>query len=305
MILRTFCLLLTSLTLCGSVQAGVWERLKNAFVSEEKPQPPKIKVLLAHDIPAATLEVKGSYNIYDPYKSKRLATRFVPKGNRIQALSTGLKWGEEFPGVYQIEIRPDEASTVTTVNGCDYKGNIAIYDVGGSISVVNEVDLEDYLASMMPNKFNRPFAEESLSAAAIAERTHAFYTAQHSENPYWHVRAEDVGYDGVRSERTNPLVANALTGTRYMVMSKTGIYEGVVTPFPVALVVSEKDPNFKKMSKISIDDIDAMSRNGENAGRILSKTFPEASIALTIGHINSQEQVAELRVRDHVPRKAR
>lgn len=273
--------------IAGSLQAGVWDRLKNVFVQEAKEEPQTIKVLLYHDTPSATLEVKGSYNIYDPFKNKRIATRFAPKGSRIEALSTGLKWGEEFVGIYQIKIIPDSLDIVTTINGQDFRGSIYVYDIGGSVSIVNELPIEDYLASVMPSKYQSSYSEETIAAATIIERTNAFNLSLRSDNSYWHVKASEQGYVGVKNEGVNPVITEALGSTRYMVLSKTGVYEGTVTPFAVSLTGSS--------ARITVDAIETLSKRGNNAAQILTKSFPEARVELMMGGPKAKEApVAEL-----------
>lgn len=295
MILRGLTLSLMLLTAATPLQAGIWERLKSAFVAEEQAEPPTIKVLVLHDVAFADVEVKGTYNLYDPYKNKRIATRFVPKGQRMQSISAGLKWGEEFPSVYQIEIRPDSAEVVTSINNHDYRGKIFVYDIGGTISIVNELTIEDFLASTLPDRLARPLSQETLAAVTIAERTQAFNLAMNGENHYWHVSAVDCGYVGIEKENTNASIATALRSTRYMVLSRTGIYEGVVTPFPVNLIVdslSRPSPGVK----VSVDDLELMSRRGDNAAKMLSKVFPEASIELMVGTGQKTDQIAEVKI---------
>lgn len=303
-----FIRLLIALLICTvsttSLQAGIWDRIKSVFVANEKPKPTTIKVRLVHDVPHVDLEIKGSYNLYDPYKNQRIATRFAAKGARIQALSQGLKWGEEFPGVYQLEFVPDDKNVFVSINGRDYRGKITVYDIGGTLSIVNEVEVEDYLASTMPSKFNRPISEEALAAATITERTHSYHLSEFSENPYWHVRADEVGYRGVAAENTNPIVAKALGSTRYMVMSKTSVYEGRVTPFPVHLVAGGNEDLYSGIQKLSVDDIEQMARNGDNAAQILSKSFPGTSIELGLSGYQ-QDQVAEVEVTDYQHRRSR
>ncbi len=299
MILRFLVACLVCCISATSLEAGIWDKLKSVFVSDENAEAPTIRVLIMHDAPYADIEVKGTYNLYDPYKNKRIATRFAAKGNRMHALSQGLKWGEEFPGVYQIAIFPDDRDISVSINGTDYRGKVYVYDIGGTISIVNEVEIEDYLASMMPNKFNRAITEEGLAAAVIAERTHAFHLSMYSENPYWHVRAVDVGYQGCDSENSDQRITEALASTRYMVMSKTGVYEGIVTPFPVHLVTGKNDLHYRNLAKISIDDIEVMSHQGDNAAKILAKSFPDASIEIMTGPHNKKDHVAQVKVTDY------
>lgn len=292
MILRLLVMLLFISCSTTSLQAGIWDRIKSVFVSSEEREPATIKVLVLHDVPYADLEIKGTYNLYDPYKNQRIATRFSPKGAHVQALSQGLKWGEEFPGVYQLAVIPDHRDILVNINGHDYRGKFYVYDIGGTISIVNEVQIEDYLASTLPAKFNRNLTNEALAAAAITERTHSYHVAQYSENHYWHVKAEDVGYYGTRTENSNQMVARALGSTKHMVMSKTGIYEGKVTPFPVHLVIQGNEKRPQGMQILSIDDIEIMARQGDNAAQILHKSFPGSSIELALDPQYS-EDVAE------------
>ncbi len=305
MISRIPFLICALLSAFSAVEAGVWDNLKSVFVAEEAVETPTIKVLLAHDIPFANVEVKGSYNLYDPHKNRRIATRFTGRDNRVEPMPLGLKWGEEFPGYYQFEIIPDSPDIVTNINGNEYRGKIYIYDVGGSISIVNEIELEDYLTSVLPRRIGRRVSEEGVAAAAIAERTDAFYRSMNAENPYWHVRARDVGYYGLPNEAIDPMIAKALNSTRHIVLSKTGLYEGVVTPFPVALVTGLNDHVEQPVNKITLDDIEVLSRQGINAAKILSKTFPEATIAMTISKEKKEGQVAEVRVSDYSDHSAR
>ncbi|NGX58627.1 MAG: hypothetical protein K940chlam3_01535 [Chlamydiae bacterium] len=298
MILRLLITLLICCTTTTSLQAGIWDRIKSVFVANEEHEPATIKVLVLHDVPYVDLEVKGTYNLYDPYKNQRVATRFVSKGARIQALSQGLKWGEEFPGVYQLVVVPDHRDVLVSINGRDYRGKFYIYDIGGTLSIVNEIEIEDYLASTMPTKFNRPLNAEALAAAAITERTHSYHVSQYSENHYWDINANDVGYYGHCTENTDPLVVEALGSTRYMVMSKTGIYEGRVTPFPVHLVSGGNEGMYHGMQKVSIDDIEVMARQGDNAAQILSKSFPGSSIELTMNPKHNEE-IAEVQITEY------
>lgn len=298
MILRFLLLIQLSLLAIPTLEAGIWDRIKGVFVANEEPEPPTIRVLVLQDVSHADLAVKGTYNLYDPYHNTKLAIRFAPKGNRIQSIPAGLKWGEEFPGVYQIAVVPDDRTTLVSINGVDYRGKIYVYDVGGTVSIVNEVEIEDYLASTIPVKFPRSHNPEALAAAAIAERTHAFHVSLFSENPYWHVKANEVGYRGMSTVGFDPNVTEALASTRYMVMSKTGVYEGVVTPFPVCLVGGSTTEPTYKMSKLSIDDIESMASQGDNAARILTKSFPDASIEIMVGPKGAGSHVAEFKVQD-------
>lgn len=277
MLIRTLTTTLLAVApFAATAQGGIWDSIKSAFVSSEKPKPPMIKVLIAHDIDAAMLEVKGKYNIIDPYKNTRLGTRFVGKAHLIQALAGGLKWGEEFPGTYQIEIIPDDNTVTTVIDGIEYHGNIYIYDIGGTISIVNEVDIEDYLSSILALQYEKPVAEEAMAAAAIAARTDAYYKATNAPNPYWHVDAKKVNYLGNGVAHRKNGVDEALAATRYMVINRVGAYD-----------------NF------SIAEADKAAKKGDSAAKILAKSYPNTTIELihknpnatSIGNIAERDEV--------------
>lgn len=75
------------------LEASVLDSVRLALFGEQQAKPPVIKVLVMHDKPAATLDVKGKYRIYDPNTNEHISTRFIGKRQQIQAISGGLKWG--------------------------------------------------------------------------------------------------------------------------------------------------------------------------------------------------------------------
>lgn len=259
-----------------SLEAGIWDSLKSKFVKAEAPQPPTIKVLVLHDADAAVVEVKGKYNLFDPHQNKKIGSYFVGKSNLIQPLAAGLKWGEEFPDHFQIKITPDNPSITVVVDGIEYKGSIYVYDIGGSISIVNEVDLEDYLSSVLGLTIDQKASEEALAALAIASRTEAYFRATSSQNPYWNVDAQQVKYQGNAVTARSRAVEQAIVATKYMVMSKTGAYEKTLTPFHVEIVEGAA----AKKNTFSLEHADALAQKGDNAAKILSKIFPNTSIEL-------------------------
>lgn len=255
-----------SLSLMTTVQSGVLESWSSYMWKTERPTPPTIKVLIAKNKPGVVLEVKGKYKIYDPHTKEHLSTRFVGKRKYIQALANGMKWGEEFPGIYQIMIVPDEGKTTTLVDGIEYKGLLFIYDVAGKISVVNEVPIEDYLDSVISSQVRANTPEEALGASVIINRSLAYYLANNPKTDYWAVEGSVVGYDGYASTLRHKNVEKALATTKYMVLT-------------------EQDKPFAAdwaQSKISLPDADKLAEQGDNAAQILRKAYPSASLKVML-----------------------
>ncbi len=188
--------------------------------------------------------------------------------------------GEAFPGLYQIKIKPDEAITRILVNRREYEGEMYIYDIGGSVSLVNQLLIEEYIRFLLAAYQESDLEPETWAALAIAARTDAYYQSSHPKNPYWTVDAQKVGYKGrlpVSAE-----VDEALKVTRYMIMSRTGVYEGLATPFPAEFhpPQGENPSRESEPAKISIEEANALARRGEHAAQILAKAFPGTTIML-------------------------
>jgi stage II sporulation protein D len=279
MYMRLLLLVLTLLPFSTSVHAGVWDNIVNTVTGGNKPKAPSIRVLIVHDADRATLEVKGKYSLFDPYTNSFISTRFAGKRRDLETLSDGIKWGEAFPGVYQLKIRPDDRATALFVDDKEYKGNLFIYDIGGSLSIVNQTPIEEYITSILADYDQYNLHPEALASVAIAARTNAYYQANNPKNTYWAVDAKKVGFTGLGN--VSPEINEAVRVTRYMIMSRTGIYEGVATPFAsqfnTKTIPSTKDA---EVAKISLEEVNKMAQNGEHAAQILSKAFPNTQIMM-------------------------
>jgi stage II sporulation protein D len=278
--MRILALLLLAIAPMTSAHADISAVLRSAWGKAAPPTPPTVKVLVIHDQDGAILEVKGKYRLIDPNTQEDLSgLRFVGKSQYVQALHSGLKWGEEFPDVHQIAVTPGASDTEIYVNGTRYPGTIYIYDNGNNnkLSLVNELPIEDYLTYALNNRYPSNLSDETLAALAIAERTNAYYQAQHPKSKFYALDGLQSDYKGVVAYDTNSGIQKALRNTRYMVMSRTGLYEGIVTPFALNW---DKMPNKGESSQISLNDAEGMARNGQHAAAILEKAFPKSTIQL-------------------------
>lgn len=248
---------------------------------------PKMKVLVLHDQKGALLEVQGKYKIFDPNTGSSIApnTRYVGKVKYIQPIENGLKWGEEFPGIHQIELVSASYDTKIYVNGNEFPGIVRVYDIGDSISVVNEVDLENYLSYLLAGRYDADLPEEVLAALVIAERTNAYYFSGKPRTNFWSVDASQVGYRGFTNPDPSSPIQKALRATRGMVLSRTGTYEGVVTPFPAqwdaasSKAMSGTTPA-PVISQIGMKEAIKIADQGGHAANILDKAFPKTTIQI-------------------------
>jgi len=279
-----FCLLAISSLVSPCVHADVWSSITSFFKKPGVNPPPTIRVLLTTDRREIDVGVNGPYILYDPRTGQSISsTRHYGYRSVMKPMVDGISWGEEFPGVHQFLIVPKSSSTTIMVDGREYHGMLYIYEIDDKLSVVNRVPLEDYLTSVLSTRFEMATPEELLSAVAITERTNAYFLADNPRNSYWSINAQEVGYNGIRRTIESDAISQAVRSSRHMVMSKTGTYEGIITPFPAYWKTSTDDSKAKGTvhpSKITITEAEQLAEKGDNAAQILKEAYPGTSIQL-------------------------
>lgn len=280
---KMFAVLSVAVLLATSVDASVFDTLKQALKRPTKQPTTRIKVLVLNDVEDAEIEVKGKYHLYDPNTREYLSTRFIGKKRLMEPLDDGLKWGEEFPAVHQLEIVPDHLGITTIVDGVEYPGAIYVYDIGRAISVVNEIEIDSYVKAVLGPKVQEDHNEEYLAALVIAARTNAYYNIKNPRTAFWAVDGSTVKYTGLKAIVEPSPIEKAIDTTKRMVLSRTAAYEGVVTPInavwsPDIDATSQKDATVE--SRLTVDHAKEMAEKGVDAADILSKAFPGTSIQL-------------------------
>lgn len=231
------------------------------------PEGPKIKVLLEENANSAFLEVRGSYRVVRKDSGSLLSYGNSGKRFMVHALQYGLRWGEEYPDVYQISVVPTHRDTLVSVNGIQYKGAVSIYHVhNNKITIVNEVPIEDYLRSTLALQYDAPLHREALSALVIAARTKAYSQAIHGKSTSrpWEITAHEVGYYGHGVTQQKNGVEEAVDWTRFMVM---------------------ESPKYGGVSQnISLGPLKAqeLAQMGLDATKILYSSFPNQKLGITI-----------------------
>ncbi|HEX3614723.1 MAG TPA: SpoIID/LytB domain-containing protein [Sporichthyaceae bacterium] len=86
----------------------------------------------------------------------------------------------------RLELRAPEAVRVTVAGGSrEYRGALQVLPTErpGQLQVVNVVDVEDYLRSVVPSESMAGWAPAALAAQAVAARTWAHWRAEHAPAP--------------------------------------------------------------------------------------------------------------------------
>lgn len=181
---------------------------------------PVVKVLLERNVDGAFIDIQGKYKIYNPENGKVLRSGSSPKKAYVQASDRGVKWEEEFSGVYQIKIVPNDPEDTFLVNGTQYQGTLAIYNIHTQLQLVNEIPVEKLLMSLLPKKLlYTEYKPATYDAIAIVERTNIYATIYKNTNPYWDFNKEDIGYEGLVAKKLHPTAYQGAYATKYLVLT--------------------------------------------------------------------------------------
>lgn len=99
------------------------------------------------------------------------------------------------------------------------RGRVVVSPKSHGMLVLNRVNIEDYLLSVVPSESYASWPEATLKAQAIAARTYAYYQKLHRKNLEYDVRADtfDQMYGGVTKE--HPRTTRAIKETRGVVIA--------------------------------------------------------------------------------------
>jgi hypothetical protein len=174
---------------------------------------PTVKVLLEHKSKGALIEVNGRYLVIDPKENKNLSSGIFGKRFSVQASEEGLRWGEEYPGVFQFKLIPRSQNRIFWINGIQYSGVLYVYQIGETLSFVNELEIEDYVSAVTESNGAEKLHQEAANALAICARSDAWYHLQTRPHAYWHVFSLETGFHGIGGITTNSKGAVAAKAT--------------------------------------------------------------------------------------------
>ena len=94
-------------------------------------------------------------------------------GATVAAAETGIK----------ISVNPADYDSITQINSVEYRGSFEFYlDTNNKITVINVLDIEQYLRGVLPSEVYPSWNMEALKAAAVAARTYALRSAAASSH---------------------------------------------------------------------------------------------------------------------------
>jgi stage II sporulation protein D len=207
----------SGILLCAAVLAA------GVPLRAQAPRPVRVGLVLDQDV--VTIGSDGPFDLTDG-EGGRPQTR---EGGRVQ-FRAGARSIDTDAASYTGPVRLVPRSTFLQVNGRSYRGLIEIRRTpGGRLTVVNEVDVEEYLYGVVRSEMDPRWPPEALQAQAIAARSIAAVGSGRFAGEGYDVRAntDSQVYGGVAAE--HPRASAAVDATRGLVL----LYDGrpVFAPF--------------------------------------------------------------------------
>lgn len=109
---------------------------------------------------------------------------------------------------WQLSIKPTEGGFVY-IRDRWYRGQVRLIRTSAGINVINEIDLDDYLAGVVGKEMPRAWPPEALKAQAVAARSFALYRRSKQKNPLYDLvnTTKDQVYGGIDGEAESTRMA--------------------------------------------------------------------------------------------------
>jgi stage II sporulation protein D len=180
-----------------------------------------IRVGIIDAAKSATLELRGKTNVVDLSSGKqRQFAKTLPL--TLSASPQGLKLGDFSVGS-SVRITPLEGEDRVRVNNKVYRGSLlARRNDDNSVTVVEELGLEEYLYGVLPAEMGPDWPLEALKAQAVVARTYALYSLKRFADSGFDLSADvrSQAYSG--STQDNPKIIEAVHATTGEVLGWKG-----------------------------------------------------------------------------------
>lgn len=171
-----------------------------------EPQLKSARILLKDRVTTTTLTSDGNFTVvvYQHNKSIRQALLHFNQGKKIHFFAQGnylvmKEWNYRIDRCWLI---PEEDHFVH-VDDRVYRGRVELRGQGDTISVINIVDIQEYLYGVLPAEVDHRWPLEALKAQAITARTYALFHMIRSEQNLYDLFSNELSqvYKGYSVEQ--------------------------------------------------------------------------------------------------------
>ena len=161
-----------------------------------------IRVNVLSDVASLSLRVNGYYEIQD-YYSQKVLYRGKNLKTTVTAYKDGILMGGKNFNTNKVFIKVDDPGLIV-IDSRKFRGDMQfIKKDNANLSVINYIDLEDYIKGVLYHEASHYWPKEALKAQAIVCRTFALYQMQENASRDYDVTSDIYSqvYGGRTSER--------------------------------------------------------------------------------------------------------
>ncbi|MBW4444906.1 MAG: SpoIID/LytB domain-containing protein [Plectolyngbya sp. WJT66-NPBG17] len=183
--------------------------------------PPPITIRVAIGQGLQTVVAGGSTPIQILDAERRVIQEIAASTAIVFQATQGIRWGSAESNT-PIWLHPQNDGFVSVGNRW-YRGEVLLIPQGNSILVVNSVDLEQYLYSVVGAEMPSSWSIEALKAQAIAARSYALVHRQRPANLWYDLTNTEWHqvYGGLATETSQSQAS--VESTRGLVLAKNGL----------------------------------------------------------------------------------
>ncbi len=191
---RRILILLVVMGLCPlTAWAAPWDKSPPRSSSYPLPQSSApfefIRVRLKGDVSQAKVFCKYPFVILD--KLNRPMARGQSMNTVLKPMSGGVLWGKEFFRSNPIII--ESSGHEFMLDGQTFRYRLRIWsEPNGTLNLINDIPLEDYLKGVLPSEMSAEWPLESLKSQAIASRTFAMFRMMENQKDEFDVTKDTV-----------------------------------------------------------------------------------------------------------------
>ena len=157
------------------------------------PGPPLVRVALVvgTTVEGLVIATDGGYEVRDEQTGRVLAGGRRLPAVGVAASGPGMRLGGSTLATAAVRVHSVSGDPLR-VNGSSYVGDLLCFREGETVTVVNELDVEDYVAGVLGAEMPLKFEDEALKAQAVAARTYVLYEAKTASSPLYDVLATEA-----------------------------------------------------------------------------------------------------------------
>lgn len=170
-------------------------------------KPPIMRVLLINDVQEAQVSVHGCYQITGSLMNIIDQGQGLQKA-KISVTNGGINIGNKRYDTSELRIASRQDGDIE-LNNLRYRGEIRILQqFNNKFSVIEEIDLESFIAGVLGSEMPQTWNEDALRAQAVTARTYAMYKKKIRRDEIYHLEMIELAYRGMASEtpRLNKII---------------------------------------------------------------------------------------------------